>query len=93
MGTYWIIGFSVAGAVVVIVVLLLLGIIFQTRRIIKLAGIALKAVQSIEENTKPIWMINQTNVTASNIAAEFEDLDQLLANKVTPDKSQKEKAS
>mgnify|MGYP004325515131 FL=1 len=77
----------------VVVVLLLLGIIYQTQRIIKLAGVALGAVEQIEANTKPIWMINRTNVTASNIGAGFEELDQLLAQKAAPDNTQTEKAS
>ena len=48
MGIYWIIGFAAAAAVVEIVVVLLLGIIYQTNRIIKLAGVALGAVEQIE---------------------------------------------
>ena len=93
MGTYWIIGFAATAAVVVIVVVLLLGIIYQTNRIIKLAGVAIGAVEQIEQNTKPIWMINRTNATATSIAAGFEELDQLLAEKVAPHHAQTEKAS
>ena len=57
----WIIGFGIGALIVVVVVILLAGIIFQTKRIIKLANIALSEVKKIESNTMSIWKLNQTN--------------------------------
>ncbi|MEK9564830.1 MAG: hypothetical protein VW492_15900, partial [Deltaproteobacteria bacterium] len=61
MSATWTIGFVVAILIVVVVVVLLLGIIYQTRRIIQLATLALEQVEQVEQNTMPIWQLNQTN--------------------------------
>ena len=61
MSTFWLIGFATAIVVVLVVVVLLLGIIYQTRRIIQLATTALAQVEQVEQNTMPIWQLNQTN--------------------------------
>ena len=61
MSTFWLIGFATAIVIVLVVVVLLLGIIYQTRRIIRLATVASEQVEKVEQNTMPIWQLNQTN--------------------------------
>ena len=71
----WIIGFGIGALIVVVVVILLVGIIFQTKRIIKLANIALSEVEKIESNTMSIWKLNQTNAYTTTISDGFERLE------------------
>jgi hypothetical protein len=65
MGFWWIIGFSVAALVVVIVAALLLAILFQARRIRRLAKAAVQIVTEIEANTRSVWALRSTNRTAA----------------------------
>ena len=58
----WLFGLGIGLLVAIIVVILLLGIIFQTKRIIRLASVALEEVNQIEKNTLSIWKLNQTNI-------------------------------
>ena len=78
MSTFWLIGFAVAILIVVVVVVLLLGIIYQTRRIIQLANVALEQVEQVEQNTMPIWQLNQTNRYTRDIADGMGALEDLL---------------
>ena len=77
----WIIGFGIGALIVVVVVILLVGIIFQTKRIIKLANIALSEVEKIESNTMSIWKLNQTNAYTTTISDGFETLSSKLGEK------------
>lgn len=67
--TYWIVGFVVAAAVVVVVAVLLLGIIWQCQRIVRLARTGLAAVEEIDRNTRCIWSLRQTRATADKLLA------------------------
>ena len=78
MNTFWLIGFAVAILIVVVVVVLLLSIIYQTRRIIQLATVALEQVEQVEQNTMPIWQLNQTNRYTLDIADGMGALEDLL---------------
>ena len=78
MSATWMIGFAVAILIVVVVVVLLLGIIYQTRRIIQLATLALEQVERVEQNTMPIWQLNQTNRYTRDIADGMGALEDLL---------------
>ena len=78
MSATWTIGFVVAILIVVVVVALLLGIIYQTRRIIQLATVALEQVEQVEQNTMPIWQLNQTNRYTRDIADGMGALEDLL---------------
>lgn len=69
MGTWWIIGFAAAGLVVVIVAALLLGILYQARRIRRLARTAAVVVSEIEANTRSVWALKATNATAADLLA------------------------
>jgi uncharacterized membrane protein YqjE len=65
--TYWILGFSVAALVVVIVAVLLLGIIWQCQRIVRLARTGLAVVEQIDGNTRCIWSLRQTRAVAGQL--------------------------
>jgi hypothetical protein len=78
MSTFWLVGFATAIVVVLVVVVLLLGIIYQTRRIIQLATTALVQVEQVEQNTMPIWQLNQTNRYTREVADGMGALEELL---------------
>jgi hypothetical protein len=78
MSAIWLMGFTVAVLIVVVVVVLLLGIIYQTRRIIQLATTALAQVEQVEQNTMPIWQLNQTNRYTREVADGMGALEELL---------------
>lgn len=67
MGMWWIIGFLAAGLVVVVVAALLIGILYQARRIRRLAQTAVEVVGEIDANTRSIWALRTTNVTAAEL--------------------------
>jgi|TARA_B110000438_G_scaffold293311_1_gene332941 hypothetical protein len=77
---FWVLGLGLGFIVVTIVVILLVGIIFQTKRIIRLAGIALNEVKQIEDNTLSIWKLKQTNIQTEKISDGFEKLEEHLIN-------------
>lgn len=68
MGTWWIIGFGAAALVVVIVAALLIGILWQARRIRRLARSAVGVVGEIEANTRVVWALGRTNAVAGDLA-------------------------
>lgn len=68
MGLWWVIGFAAAALVVVIVAALLIGILWQARRIRRLARTAVAVVDGIEVNTRVIWALGRTNATAAELA-------------------------
>ena len=89
MSTFWLIGFATAIVVVLVVVVLLLGIIYQTRRIIQLATTALAQVEQVEQNTMPIWQLNQTNRYTREVADGMGVLEELLRPLAKADQEQR----
>jgi uncharacterized membrane protein YqjE len=74
--TYWLWGFGLAAVVVIVVAALLLGIIWQCQRIIRLAHTGLAVVEEIEGNTRCIWSLRQTRAVAGQLlegASAIED--------------------
>ena len=65
--TWWIVGFAAAAVVVLLVAALLLGIIWQCRRIARLAGTGLAVVEEIDRNTRCIWSLRQTEAIAHQL--------------------------
>ena len=65
--TYWTLGFAVAAAVVVVVAALLLGIIWQCQRIVRLSRTGLAVVEEIDRNTRCIWLLGETGAVAGRL--------------------------
>lgn len=63
----WSLGFILALVVTVVVVLLLLGIIMQAQRILRLAKTASAVVSDIDLNTRSVWALRDTNAVAGQI--------------------------
>jgi len=61
---WWIVGFVVAGVVVVIVAALGLLILQQALRIRRLAGVAAQVVAEIDINTRSVWSLKETREVA-----------------------------
>ncbi len=58
--TLWLLGFAAAGVVVLLVAALLIGILWQARRILRLARAVLPVVEAIDLQTRPIWALRKT---------------------------------
>ncbi|MGI9433679.1 MAG: hypothetical protein ACR2Q4_02415 [Geminicoccaceae bacterium] len=65
--TYWTLGFALGLVVVVIVAALLIGILYQARRIRRLALAASDIVGDIDLNTRSIWALRDTNAVANQL--------------------------
>ena len=65
--SYWTLGFIAGGAVVVVVALLLIGIIYQATRILRLAKTASAVVGQIDTQTGSVWALRDTNVVAEQL--------------------------
>ncbi|MEL6963670.1 MAG: hypothetical protein AAFO01_13020 [Pseudomonadota bacterium] len=65
--TYWTLGFLVGIIVVLVVAVLLLGILYQARRIRRLALAASEIVGEIDVNTRSIWALRDTNAVAGQL--------------------------
>ena len=63
----WSLGFIAGGAIVVVVALLLIGIIYQATRILRLARTAAAVVGQIDTQTRSVWALRDTNVVAEQI--------------------------
>ena len=63
----WALGFLAGGIVVLVVAILLIGIIWQAKRILRLANAAALAVGEIDVNTRSIWALRDTNSVATGI--------------------------
>lgn len=63
----WYLGFAIAGAVVVVVVLVVGTLIFFAARIARQAEMATEALEGAYRNTLPLWDVAQTNRTALGI--------------------------
>jgi Zn-dependent membrane protease YugP len=77
---WWTLGFVVAGIVVVVVAVLLLGILMQARRIRRLAGAAIGLVGEIDANTRSIWALTTTNQVAGQILEGAQAIDRNAAD-------------
>ena len=63
----WTIGFIAGAAIVVVVAVLLIGIILQAQRILRLARIASDVVGQIDLQTRSVWGLRDTNAVAAQI--------------------------
>ena len=63
----WTIGFIAGAAIVVVVAVLLIGIILQAQRILRLARIASDVVGQIDLQTRSVWGLRDTNEVAAQI--------------------------
>ncbi len=70
----WMTGLTVACLVVLIAAALLIAILAAARRILRLAGEALQAVQQIKQNTNSIWELDRTNQVAEGILGQAESI-------------------
>ena len=73
--TLWTAGFLIGIVVVLVVAVLLLGILWQARRILKLAKTASAVVAEIDENTQSVWALRDTNAVARQIFDGAEAID------------------
>lgn len=65
--SYWLLGFGLGLVVVVVVAALLIGIIYQATRILRLARTASEVVGQIDTNTRSVWALRATNTVAQQI--------------------------
>ena len=65
--TLWTIGFIAGAAIVVVVAALLIGIILQAQRILRLARIASDVVGQVDLQTRSVWALRDTNAVAAQI--------------------------
>ncbi len=77
--TLWTAGFLLGLVVVLVVAVLLIGILYQANRILKLAKTASAVVAEIDENTRSVWALSQTNEVAEQILGGAEAIDQNAA--------------
>ena len=73
--TYWTAGFLVGIVVVLVVAILLIGILLQARRILKLAKTASAVVAEIDANTRSVWALLDTNTVAGQILDGAQAID------------------
>ncbi len=71
----WLIGFIAALLVVLLVAALLIGILIEARRIRALALAASDLVGEIDENTRVIWALRDTQAIASALLGGAEAID------------------
>lgn len=71
----WTLGFTLAALVVVVVAVLLIGILMQARRILRLAGAANGLVGEIDINTRSVWALAATNAVAGQILDGAQAID------------------
>ncbi len=71
----WLIGFAAAAVVVVLVALLLIGILVEARRIRTLAGAASQLVLEIDENTRIVWALRDTDAVAASLLEGAKAID------------------
>ncbi len=64
---WWFLWLAIGGVLVVAAAGLLITIVVLARRIAALAAVAIEVVETIEQNTKPIWLLNATNHVAGEL--------------------------
>ena len=77
--TLWTAGFLLGLVVVLVVAVLLLGILYQAHRILKLARTASAVVAEIDENTRSVWALSQTNEVAGQLLGGAQAIDKNAA--------------
>lgn len=65
--TWWVIGWAIGAAVVLVAALLLLAIIGLARRIVRQAGEITAALDAACENTAPLFDVTRTNLALDRI--------------------------
>ena len=65
--SFWTLGFIAGAAIVVVVAALLIAIILQANRILRLARVASDVVGQIDLQTRSIWGLRDTNAVAAQI--------------------------
>ena len=63
----WTIGFVAGAAIVVVVAVLLIGIILQAQKILRLALVASDVVGEIDTQTRSVWALRDTNAVAAQL--------------------------
>jgi hypothetical protein len=71
---WWVIGYAVAGAVVLVAATLLLAIIGLARRIVRQAGEITAALDGARENTNPLFELGAVNHTIEAITRRLKAL-------------------
>jgi hypothetical protein len=77
--TWWALGFAFAAVVVLVVAVLLLAIIRQCRRIVRLAGTGLGVVEDIDRNTRCIWSLRATEGVADRLLEGADGIERKTA--------------
>ena len=77
--TLWMAGFLAGLVVVLVVAVLLIGILYQAHRILKLAKTASAVVAEIDENIRSVWALSDTNEVAEQILGGAQAIDQNAA--------------
>lgn len=71
----WLIGLAIVGLIVVIAAILLILVWLAAKRILRLAGVALDVVKTIQSNTDSIWELANTNKVATEIQSEAKAIE------------------
>jgi hypothetical protein len=67
LSSWWIVGWAIGAAVVVVAALLLLAIIGLGRRIVRQADEITAALDGVQENTSPLFDVTKTNLALDRI--------------------------
>jgi len=64
---WWYVWLAIGTLIVIAAAVLLISVIVAARRILRLARVALNVVSEIEQNTKPIWQLSDSNKVAGQL--------------------------
>lgn len=64
---WWFVWLAIGTTIVIAAAALLIAVIVAARRILRLANVALTVVEEIEQNTKPIWQLRDSNKVAGQL--------------------------
>ena len=68
---WWIVGYVIAGAIVLVAAALLLTIIALGRRIVRQAGDIVAALDGARANTTPLFDVTKTNLALDRITGDL----------------------
>lgn len=71
LSSWWIVGWAVGAAVVVVAAVLLLAIIGLGRRIVRQAADITTALDGARENTSPLFDVTKTNLALDQITRDL----------------------
>lgn len=71
MSDAWVIGWAIGAVVVVLVVALLLALIVSARRIGDQAAQIRRSLETLKDNTEPLWRVANVNVALRSIAGRL----------------------